>query len=74
MSKRAVVSVLWFAAIWVGYEVVWSVTGAPRLVGPIVASVVAVFVGVDPMRLFHAAPDGDRPTSAPMSRTLAGER
>jgi hypothetical protein len=74
MSKRAVVSVLWFAAVWVSYEVIWSVTGVPRLIGPVVAAAVAGFVGADPMRLFHAVPDRTRSTSVATSRTLVGER
>jgi hypothetical protein len=54
MNKRAVATVLWFVAIWVGYEIVWSVTGVPRAIGPIVATAVAGFVGLDPHGLFWA--------------------
>lgn len=52
MSKRAVASVLWFVSIAFAYEVVWSLTGVPRAVGPVLAAVVAAFVAVDPIRLF----------------------
>ena len=27
MSKRAVAAALWFAAVWFGYEILWSVAG-----------------------------------------------
>jgi hypothetical protein len=74
MSKRAVVSVFWFAAIWFAYEVVWSVTGVPRGIGPIVAAAVAGVVAVDPMRLFHTAPDGFGSERVSTTRNLAGER
>ena len=52
MSKRAVAAALWFAAIWFGYEIVWSVTGIPRGIGPVIAFAVAAFVTVDPTRAF----------------------
>jgi hypothetical protein len=43
---------LWFAAVWFGYEVLWSVTGVPRLIGPVVAFAVAAIVTLDPIQLF----------------------
>lgn len=49
MNKRLVSSFLWFAAIWVGYEVVWSLTAVPRPIGPVIAFAVAAFVAVDPL-------------------------
>jgi hypothetical protein len=52
MPKRIAVALLWFAATWFGYEVLWSVTGAPRLIGPVVAFVVSALVTIDPMALF----------------------
>lgn len=60
MNKRAAASLLWFGAIWLGYEIVWSVTGVPRVIGPVIAAAVAGFVGIDPQGLFwprsaHAA-------------------
>jgi len=51
MSKRALGALLWFAAVWLGYEVVWSLTGVPRLIGPIVAFVAAAVVTLDPVGL-----------------------
>jgi hypothetical protein len=56
MSKRAVAAVLWFAASWVAYELLWSVSGVPRMIGPIVAAGVSAFVALDPQRLFWPAP------------------
>ena len=52
MTKRAAAALAWYAAIWVGYEIVWSLTGIPRAFGPILASAVAGFVAVDPAGLF----------------------
>ena len=54
MSKRTVASVLWFAATWFAYEIGWSVMQMPRLAGPIVAFVVAIFIAVDPLGVFWA--------------------
>ena len=52
MPKRALAAVLWFAVAWVGYEIVWSLTGVPRIAGPVLAFSVAALVTVDPMALF----------------------
>ena len=52
MPKRALSSVLWFASAWVAYEILWSLTGVPRLIGPIIAAAVATFVALDPFTLF----------------------
>jgi hypothetical protein len=52
MSKRVAAALLWYAAVWVGYEIVWSLTGVPRAFGPIIATAVSAFVGVDPAGLF----------------------
>jgi hypothetical protein len=48
MTKRALGAVLWFVAIWFGYEIFWSVAQVPRLVGPVLAVAVATFVTIDP--------------------------
>jgi hypothetical protein len=64
MSKRALAALLWFATIWVGYEIVWSMTGVPRMVGPVLAFVVSALVTTDPFGLFWSA-DAD-PTVAPV--------
>ena len=52
MSKRLLASFLWFGAAWFGYEIVWSLIGVPRFMGPVLATAVAAFVAVDPMTLF----------------------
>jgi hypothetical protein len=52
MPKRVVASLLWYAAVWVAYEIVWSLTGIPRAFGPIIATAVSAFVAVDPAGLF----------------------
>ena len=65
MFKRALAAFLWFAATWVGYEIVWSLTDVPRIAGPIVAFTVAALVTLDPLALFWprlAAAEG-RPMS-----------
>lgn len=54
MSRRVAIAFLWFAAIAVGYEVVWSLTGVPRSVGPIIATAVAAAITIDSPGLFAA--------------------
>lgn len=50
--KRLVAGPTWFLAVWFMYEVLWSVTGAPRIAGPVIALVVAATVWIDPMHWF----------------------
>jgi hypothetical protein len=70
MSKRAAIALLWFIAVWVGYEVLWSVTGVPRGVGPIIAAAVAATVTVS----LSGAPSGARIAGAsPVARQVATE-
>ena len=58
MSKRFVAALLWFGAIWFGYEILWSMMDVPRALGPIVAAAVSTFVTVDPGRLiWHSTPE-----------------
>ena len=64
MSKRAVAGLLWFGAIWFGYEILWSISDVPRMVGPVIGAAVAAFVVVDPIRRFWDAP-ADRTQVAP---------
>jgi hypothetical protein len=66
MSKRALAAFLWFAATWVGYEIVWSLTDVPRLAGPVIAFTVAALVTLDPMALFWTRSS----TSSSMARGL----
>ena len=56
MLKRALAAFLWFAATWVGYEIVWSLTDVPRIAGPVIAFTVAALVTLDPLALFWPRP------------------
>jgi len=71
MQKRAVAAVLWFAAVWFTYEVVWSLTGLPRLLGPVLAATIAAVVTVDPTGWFWSRPSSSR-VSAPMIPAMSG--
>lgn len=71
MSKRLLAAILWFSATWFGYEILWSMTDAPRLVGPILAFVVAAAVTIDPMRLFWPGRADDRVESLPSGSAVA---
>jgi hypothetical protein len=66
MPKRAVAALLWFAMIWVGYEIIWSVAGVPRPIGPIVAAAVAGFVGLDPVGMFWPRSTTSLPSVRPV--------
>ena len=52
MLKRVAAASLWFLATWVGYEIIWSITDVPRMIGPLLAGAVALIVVVDPLRAF----------------------
>ena len=52
MMKRAAIAILWYAMIWVGYEIAWSVAELPRMVGPVLAASVATLVSLDPIGRF----------------------
>ena len=66
MLKRATAAFLWFAAVWVGYEIVWSVTDVPRIAGPVIAFTVAALVTLDPLALFWPRL-GQEPDGRPMA-------
>lgn len=51
MGRRLLAAGLWFTAVLCFYELAWSLVGAPRPVGPLVAAGVAIFVGADPLHL-----------------------
>jgi hypothetical protein len=63
MLKRVAAAFLWYAMVWVGYEIVWSIAGLPRMIGPIFAASVAMIVVVDPLHLFWSRPEVPGPTS-----------
>lgn len=48
MIKRGIGAFLWFAAVWFGFELLWSIAGVPRLAGPVFGAAVAVLVILDP--------------------------
>jgi hypothetical protein len=52
MLKRVAAASLWILATWVGYEIIWSITEVPRIIGPLLAGAVALIVMVDPLRVF----------------------
>lgn len=56
MKKRLTAGSLWFIAIWFGYEIMWSLVGIPRMIGPMLAFVVTSLVVADPAGLFWPAP------------------
>ena len=68
MPKRVAAALLWFAASWVGYEIVWSLTGLPRIWGPLVAFAVAGLIAVDPFGMFW--PRADRVAVSSSGRSL----
>jgi hypothetical protein len=63
MAKRMAAAFLWYGMVWVGYEIAWSVVGIPRSLGPILAASVAMFITVDPLRLFWPRPEDPGPAS-----------
>ena len=63
--KRFVAGPMWFLSFWLMYELLWSLTGVPRVMGPVVGLVVATTVWIDPMHWFWPV----RP-----SRSIAGMR
>ncbi|MBA2720880.1 MAG: hypothetical protein H0U52_16810 [Chloroflexi bacterium] len=74
MSNRLMAAILWFAAVWVGYEIVWSVAGVPRIVGPLLATVVAAFVALDPLGVYFARPTRRSVVSDQPARALPTSR
>ena len=68
MLKRTASAFAWFAAVWFAYEIAWSLTGVPRLAGPVFAFAIAAFIAVDPAHLFW--PPAVRPEAR--SRSIAG--
>jgi hypothetical protein len=68
MLKRSAAALLWFLAGWCCYELAWSLTGIPRSFGPVVGTVLAVFVTADPLALFWPR------SSHAMDPTTIGDR
>ena len=55
MWKPALAGAVWLIAIWFAYEVVWSITGVPRFLGPAFAILAVLAFVVRPARLPAAA-------------------
>jgi hypothetical protein len=51
MNKRTIASFLWAVTALCFYELAWSLTGAPRFVGPILAIGIGALIYADPLRL-----------------------
>jgi len=66
--KRTAASILWFLAIWVGYEVAWSVFEIPRAIGPVLGLAAALIVLTFPIRQTWAGTATGAPRDDP-SRT-----
>jgi hypothetical protein len=50
MLKRSLATVMWFFATWCLYELAVYFVGAPRPLGPVLATAAAALIGFDPMR------------------------
>jgi hypothetical protein len=51
MATRLIAGSLWFYGTWVAYSIVSVPVDLPPEIGPPFAAVVAMVVGVDPLRL-----------------------
>jgi hypothetical protein len=71
MQKRALAAALWFASVWFTYEVVWSLTGLPRVLGPLLAATIAAVVTVDPTGWFWSRSTSSR-VSTPLIPAISG--
>lgn len=67
MLRRTAIALLWFIAIALAHELIWSLTGSPRLIGPTLGTIAALFVFFDPLRQFHPSLRPEA-TSAPNER------
>jgi hypothetical protein len=61
MVKRTASALLWLVAVGWAFNFISAYTGAPQLIGSVVAIAVAAFVGVDPLHLLW--PAGERPST-----------
>jgi hypothetical protein len=68
--KRLVAGPLWFLSVWYLFELLAVLFGVPRILGPIVAAVVAGGVWLDPMHWFWAAPSHKVPANGQPSTGL----
>lgn len=67
--KRLIAGPLWFISFALMYELLWSLTGVPRIAGPVIALAVGVTVWIDPMHWFWPVAT-DRTTAVMPSSAL----
>jgi hypothetical protein len=67
--KRLIAGPLWFASFALMYELLWSLTGVPRVIGPVIGLMICATVWIDPMHWFWPAASS-RPTTSTASRLL----
>lgn len=63
--KRLIAGPLWFISFALMYELLWSLTGVPRIAGPVIALAVGVTVWIDPMHWFWPVSPERSTTAAP---------
>ena len=61
--KRLIAGPLWFISFALMYELLWSLTGVPRVIGPVIGMVICATVWIDPMQWFW--PAATKTTTAP---------
>ena len=69
--RRLIAGPLWFISTWCLYELLWSLTGIPRLVGPVLGLTVAGLVLLDPWHLFWSQGSDTTSPRAPIHLTGA---
>jgi hypothetical protein len=62
MFKRTACALLWLVAIGWAFNFISAYTGAPQLVGSVLAIAVAAFVWLDPLHLLW--PSRERPSTS----------
>ena len=73
MRVRLVAGSLWFVATLLLWELGWSAFDLPRVVGPVLASVIALFVVLDPThRIWKRTPALRRRAIRPPSESGSG--
>jgi len=60
MNKRSVATFLWALTTWCFYELAWSLTGVPRVLGPILAIGIGALIYTDPLHMLWGAKSARR--------------
>jgi hypothetical protein len=63
MLKRTACSFLWLVAVGWAFNFISAYTGAPQLMGSVLAIAVAAFVGLDPLHVLWPAPERSSTTA-----------